>query len=53
MNTWTMIGKDAYQSKVEGGFLHVMKLGAHCWSVTKNGRVIGSAATKDEAFALA
>lgn len=51
--TWTAIGKDAYQTKVANGFIHVMKVGANVWSVTHNGRVIGSAKTADEGKLIA
>lgn len=51
-NVWQAIGKDAYSRKVEGGFIHVMKIGARMWSVALNGRVIGSAATGAEALKI-
>ena len=50
---WTTIGKDAHQAKVANGFVHVMKVGANVWSVTRNGRVVGSAKTADEAKLIA
>ena len=50
---WTTIGKDAHQAKVPNGFVHVMKVGANVWSVTRNGRVVGSAKTADEAKLIA
>ena len=50
---WNTIGKDAHMTKVTNGFIHVMKVGANVWSVTHNGRVIGSAKTADSAKAIA
>jgi hypothetical protein len=50
---WTTIGKDAHQAKVANGFVHVMKVGANVWSVTLNGRVIGSAKTAEEGKRIA
>lgn len=47
MNTWTEIGKDAHSLKTAKGFYHVMKLAAQTWSVTLNGRVVGTAKTAD------
>lgn len=50
---WNTIGKDAHMAKTANGFVHVLKVGANVWSVTINGRVIGSAKTADEAKAIA
>ena len=50
---WTTIGKNAHMAKVDNGFIHVMQVGANVWSVTLNGRVIGSAKTADEAKLIA
>lgn len=50
---WTTIGKDAHSMKVPAGFYHVMKVGARVWSVTLNGRVIGTAKTGDEGKTIA
>ena len=51
--TWQVIGKDAHQAKVTNGFMHVIKVGGNVWSVTLNGRVIGTAKTADAAKAIA
>lgn len=53
MNTWTEIGKDTHSLKTTKGFYHVMKHGAKTWSVTLNGRIIGSAKTAEHGKELA
>lgn len=50
---WNSISKNAYMAKVANGFVHVMHVGGSVWSVTLNGRVIGTAKTAAEGKALA
>ncbi|MFA5711853.1 hypothetical protein [Mycolicibacterium sp.] len=52
MHNWQKIGKDAYQLASTRGFYHVMHVGGGVWSVTLNGRVIGSAGSANEGKAL-
>ena len=52
MTTWTEIAKNTFSLKTEKGFYHIMKHGAKTWSVTLNGRIIGSAQTLEEGKAL-
>lgn len=50
---WTTIGKDAHMAKAPTGFVHVMKFAAQTWSVTLNGRIIGTATNAEDGKRLA